>query len=576
MSAGPDDELRINRLQAEMARLQAENDRLRGELAARVGPDQMAQQELMEGSLFISEVEVRRAIARQLQNGARLLQANKCVYLLFDGTDELVAQRPALGVDEDQLTGYRVPVNRGVSGEVFRTRKSVRCADLSADPRALEEPLTRLGATNGICVPLMVQIRDEENRVIDSKAIGVLWVMNRRRQGDFSDDDERLLMLFGRQVASVISNAKVFVDMLRVSRTLESTFENLPAGILFIGSDERVRLLNGPARQLFGVEEMRSVGEPYYRVVTHQPTCDVLQGALRDDEDKVAEVPFEVEDEDRVFQIQAARVRDEDEALDGVVAIFNDVTEIHRLDRMKQEFVQTFSTELLGPLASIQGFATMLQRCNERFEAPFRADVHGIINNECSRLRRHIQDLLNVSRFEHGIKLHLNLSRIDFPALLHRVVEHEMSRSRRHIGVVDGRNGEVPVLVGDEPRLEEVLSNLLTNAVKYSPDGGDVTVRLEVRPEGLHVEVADQGVGIPAEHHEAVFQKFARLTQTDERVRGGRGIGLFISRVFVEAHGGRVGVRSEVGQGSTFWFTVPYEPPREEHAEDDAEGEVEA
>lgn len=569
MGDEPDGVAEFARLRAELARAQAEIDRLRSELAARLGASGAEPSVDVDGTFLISEVDVRRAVARQLQNGARLLTAAKCVYLLFDGEDELIAQRPALGLEEDQLNTYRVPVNRGFSGEVFRTQKPVRSEDLTADPRGIEERLDRIGASNGLCVPLVFHIRDEENRVIDSRAIGVLWVMNRRRPGSFTDDDERLLIMLARQVAAVVSNAKAIEDMFAQNRALVSTFENLPAGILFVGSDERIRLINGPARQLFGLGEMKVVGEPYYRVVGHQATCEILGASLRENADKLTEAPFEYDDEEHVFQIQAARVRDEDDALDGVVAIFNDVTEIHRVDSMKQEFVQTFSTELLGPLASIQGFASMLATADAEFESPFRTQVQKIVTNECRRLRRHIQDLLNVSRFEQGIRLHLNNGRIDVPALTQRVVQTESSRWPGRVARVEVAP-DVPNIRGDEARVDEILTNLLSNAFKYSPDGGEVIVKVSPCKRGVRFEVRDHGVGIAPENREAVFRKFARVAHEDERVRAGRGIGLFISRVFVEAHGGEIGVESTPGEGSTFWFELPLVPPRE--TEEEREG----
>src|ERR1035438_4367738 len=204
----------LKMIQQEVARLQNEVGKLQNELAARNVPAEQSQPGLQEGTLFISEVEVRKAIARQLRNGARLLQAGKCVYLLHDGRNDLIAQRPALGLEEDELTSFRVGVGRGISGEVFRTRKAQRVASVSSDPRAGEEPLAHIGAKDGICVPLLLQIRDEENRVIDSRAIGVLWVMN-SRSGAFSGDDERLLTVFARQVAAVVSNAEFLHRMLR-------------------------------------------------------------------------------------------------------------------------------------------------------------------------------------------------------------------------------------------------------------------------------------------------------------------------------------------------------------------------
>jgi two-component system phosphate regulon sensor histidine kinase PhoR len=561
-AAGAPDEL-----EQELARLRNEVDRLKNELAARVEPKEREQLGLHEGTLLISEVEVRKAIARQLRNGARLLQASKCVYLLHDGRHELVAQRPALGLEEDHLASFRVGVGRGISGEVFRTRKAVRSDDIQSDPRAGEEPLKQIEAESGICVPLLLQIRDEENRVIDSRAIGVLWVMN-SRAGGFTGDDERLLTVFARQVAAVVSNAKFLEDLMRRNQDFVSTFENLPAGILFVGEDDRIRLINGAARSLFKLVEGHGVGDAYYRVIEHHPTCEVLGACLRENQDKGAEVPLEIDDEERIYQIQAARVRGSDEELNGVVAVFDDVTEIHHLDRLKQEFVQTFTGELLGPLASIRGFSTMLGATagQAEFGSEVRSEIQAIVTNECDRLRRHIQDLLNVSRVDQKIRLHLNLSRFDFAGLTRRVVAHESVLDRAHQFDLE-IDDNLPPVFGDEARLEEVVYNLVTNAVRFSPDGGRVGVRVTGRGDQLSVEVSDPGIGISADNQEEVFRKFARLKHLDQRVRGGRGIGLFISRAFVEAHGGRIGVNSQEGSGSTFWFTVPWEAqqPAAEH-----------
>ncbi|MBI5832178.1 MAG: GAF domain-containing protein [Armatimonadetes bacterium] len=542
-------------LQQEVARLRNEVDRLNNELAARVDTKDKEQMTLAEGTLFISEVEVRKAIARQLRNGSRLLQASKCVYLLHDGKNELVAQRPALGLEEEELALFRTTVGRGISGEVFRTRKAARIDRIADDPRSGEEPLARIGAVNGIAVPLLLQIRDEENRVIDSRAIGVLWVLN-SRGGGFTADDERLLTVFARQVAAVVGNAKFLEELLGQNQQMISTFENLPAGILFVGEDDRIRLVNNAARSLFKLPEGRGVGEAYYRAIEHNRTCETLNACMRENEDKGAEVPFEIEGEERIYQIQAARVRGGSDDLNGVVAVFDDVTEVHRLDRMKQEFVQTFSSELLGPVASISGFSAMLRRTAEELPVPMRGEIHSIISAECDRLRRHIQDLLNVPRVEQGIRPHLSLERFDFAAMVKRVIDREAPLNTLHHFHFEAQP-DLPRVNGDEPRLEGVAYNLVVNAIRYSPDGGNITVKVYTQDNTVRVSVTDQGVGIPAEQREEVFRKFARVKRADERVRAGRGIGLFISRFFVEAHGGQVGVESEEGQGSTFWFWVP-------------------
>lgn len=548
-------------LQQEVTRLRHEIDRLRNELAARMDGGEKESLAIAEGTLFISEIEVRKAVARQIRHGSRLLGASKCVYLLHDGKTELAAQRPALGLDEEELAAFRTTVGRGISGEVFRTRKPVRVDNVADDPRAGEEPLARVGAENGICVPLLLQIRDEENRVIDSRAIGVLWVLN-SRAGRFTPDDERLLTVFARQVASVVGTADYLAKLMGQNQQMISTLENLPAGIIFIGEDDRIRLMNSAARTLFGLPEGRGIGDAYYRVIEHNRTCEVLNACMRENEDKGTEEQFEIQGEERIIQIQAARVRGSSEDLNGVVAVLDDVTEVHRLNQMKQEFVSTFTSELLGPVAAISGFSNMMQATAGQFPAPMRAEIHGIVGAECDRLRRHIQDLLNVPRVEHGIRPHLNLSSFSFGDMVRRVVQREASLNLVHKYVVEV-DENLPRVYGDEARLEGVAYNLVSNAARYSPDGGQITVRVYTQDGTARVAVTDQGIGIPAEQIDEVWRRFARVKHDDERIQHGRGLGLFISRFFVGLHNGQMGVDSEVGKGSTFWFWVPVDGPTE-------------
>ncbi|MDF2441485.1 MAG: two-component system, OmpR family, phosphate regulon sensor histidine kinase PhoR, partial [Abditibacteriota bacterium] len=180
-------------------------------------------------------------------------------------------------------------------------------------------------------------------------------------------------------------------------------------------------------------------------------------------------------------------------------------------------------------------------------------------DSECDRLRRLIEDLLNVSRIESGRALQMNCSRFDPVAAVEGVLQAQRSYTERHTLSLNAPF-DTPDIIADADKFDQIMTNLVSNAIKYSPSGGEVVVDLWVDELMLHVSVRDQGIGIPPEKLQRVFEKFERIDNRDTRQAGGTGIGLFLVKHLVDLHHGNVRVESELNKGSTFIFELPIQP----------------
>ncbi|MCC6444544.1 MAG: PAS domain-containing protein [Armatimonadetes bacterium] len=512
--------------------------------------------------------EFEETLKRLVQRISMILQAEKCVFMLLEPeSGELVAKSPAYGLTEDELRTFRIRATQGVSGEVFREGNPIILYDAVSDPRTMRENVALLNVKNGVTVPLIVEKRDEENRVLDRQTIGVLHVFNKRYGNAFSDEDVRLLQVMSRSAAAVIANAQMYLQVVEEKEKLESALESLAAALIMVGLNGKVMQMNASARTVLGLDGQDVAGKPYAEVVKEEKVRQIIAAAVSNNNDEMAEVAFTVpsENTERIFRVQSSVFRNEEDKAIGAVIIFNDITEIRNIERLKTAFVSTVSHELRTPLTSIKGFiSTLLQDTEGYYDEETRHEFYTIIDQECDRLTRLISDLLNVSRIEAGRALDLNLKTVNMAALIEKVATVQRSYTSKHTLSVK-LSPALPPITADEDKVDQILTNLVSNAIKYSPNGGTITVLgVEDGDEGVKISIIDQGMGIPKEQLGKVFERFHRVDNTDTRKVGGTGIGLYLVKHLVEAHGGRIWVESEVGKGSNFTFVLPPEPPEEE------------
>lgn len=524
------------------------------------------------GATSLSELE--EMIKRLMVRTSMLLQGEKCVFMLYDEDDrELIAAKPALGFNDAEIKAFRVSASKGISGEVFRDQKPVILYDALNDPRTIPENVALLKITNGVCVPLIVEKRDEDtNKVLERKVIGVLWVFNQRLGNVFVQEDVNLLSRYAHNLASVVASAKMYREIVEEKEELEHVIESVFAGIVMVHQNGRVMQMNSSARTMLGVDQNERLTGDYVTVIKNEAVQDLLKRALDESSELQEEISLplsEADEEERIYQVQTAIARGEDQSMIGVVAIFNDITEIRSIERMKTAFVSTVSHELRTPLTSIKGFiSTLLQDVDNFYDADTVHEFYTIIDQECDRLTRLISDLLNVSRIEAGRALDLNPTPVNIPSIVDKVVATQKSYTSRHEFVVE-LDPEIPTIVADSDKVDQILTNLVSNSIKYAPEGGTITVTGRPTNGIVRMAVIDQGMGIPKEHLDKVFDRFHRIDNRDTRKVGGTGIGLYLVKHLVEAHGGKIWVESEVGKGSSFIFELPKCPPQfeEEMAE---------
>jgi two-component system phosphate regulon sensor histidine kinase PhoR len=335
---------------------------------------------------------------------------------------------------------------------------------------------------------------------------------------------------------------------------LEAVIEAMEEAVLVVDGAERVLLANPRLRELVSSPDAGPApeGRALLEVVRHAEVVDGLRGALRKGETQVREAAMGPTGDRRVrFHVAPFAQPD---GTTGAVAVFHDVTELRRVESIRRDFVANASHELKTPLTSIRGYAERLADMKLPDHAVSAVDA--IVSN-AKRLQVLVEDLLELSRIESG-SVPLRPEPVDVADLARRLLRDLEPRLR-------GGEVEVEVVAEGDPRawadrraVEQVLGNLLDNAIKYTPAGGRVQV--VVRPgvgQRLHLAVSDTGIGIPRKDLPRIFERFYRVDPGRSRALGGTGLGLAIVKHLVQSLGGQLGVESQPGQGSRFWVELP-------------------
>lgn len=230
-------------------------------------------------------------------------------------------------------------------------------------------------------------------------------------------------------------------------------------------------------------------------------------------------------------------------------------------ERKKDEFISIASHELKTPMTSIKGYIQLLERSLEKNDIDtVRTRLHKV-QNQVEKLNLLIADLLDISKIESG-KLKLNRKYFCFENLLEHILEVVQQNNPQvkiiKKGMVEGK------VYGDEMRLEQVIMNFITNAIKYGPDGKEIHINAELNVDQINFSVRDFGIGMSEDHEQKIFEKFYRIEETSERFQG-LGIGLYICQEIIDRHQGKIGVKSKLGEGSTFYFNIPQHPEKVEN-----------
>ena len=341
-------------------------------------------------------------------------------------------------------------------------------------------------------------------------------------------------------------------DSLQVQTRQEVLFNSMTDGLLLLDERGRIQLANRAFITLFGVSvDLRS--RSVLEALRLHELADLVNSLSA--EKPASEHELKLSGlSDRWFQVNAAAIFNGHGRRHGTVLVFHDLTRLKRLENARQEFVANVSHELRTPLSLIKGYVeTLLDGARENPEVAVK--FLQTIDRNAERLKLLIEDLLTISELESG-RVRLNLQPTRLGPLVANVFEDFKTRAEaKNVKLAS----ETPDLVvrADVDRLDQVLSNLVDNAIKYGRTRGTVTVGASmVQPGQVEVFVRDDGPGIPPDALERVFERFFRVDKARSREQGGTGLGLSIVKHIVQGHGGRVWAKSEPGHGTTFYFTL--------------------
>ena len=333
-------------------------------------------------------------------------------------------------------------------------------------------------------------------------------------------------------------------------------FDSMLEGLLLLDRSRKIYLVNRAFKNLFGLKtELRG------KTIVEALRLHELDELIQRVEAEQQVLDYEIKQPDlneRWLQVNAAVITNAAGERDGTILVFRDLTRLKQLERTREEFVANVSHELRTPLSLIKGYVeTLLDGARDNPEVAER--FLKIIERNANRLDLLIQDLLTISALE-SEKIKLNLQPVELRALAGKVLTDLNAKAEnKNVELVN----DVPELTvnGDVNRLDQVLANLVDNAIKYGRAQGSVRVGgKKLANGGLEIFVRDDGPGIPPEAIDRVFERFYRVDKARSRDQGGTGLGLSIVKHIVQAHGGEVRVESELGKGATFFFTVPETP----------------
>jgi two-component system phosphate regulon sensor histidine kinase PhoR len=425
----------------------------------------------------------------------------------------------------------------------MRTGRAYLVGELDSIPDGaddLEGTLARGGLQAALAVPLRR----------GTQTLGALLFA--RGRAPYTVDDLEVASLVAAGVSGALETCRAYQALADERGTLAAVLTSTADAVVMVNPDGVVLLANPAVRAMLGAAPESMTGRSLAEAVAHEP----LRRLFETGRPGIAELPLP---DGRTAQASLVSVTTEYGEPVGLAAILRDITLLKNLEQMKNDFVSTVSHDLKSPIMAISMTAELLLKSAPASDPAHRERCDRILRSS-KQMTELVTDLLDLGKIEAGLEG--PGERVDLGPLLEEAVKAQSAQAEaKRIAIA--LTAPPAAVLGVRPRLSQVLGNLVGNAVKYSREGGRVEVT--VKPAGpaggpVRVEVSDDGIGIPARDLPHVFDKFYRVRNASTAGIAGTGLGLAITRSIVEAHGGRIGVDSTEGAGSTFWVDLPAAP----------------
>jgi PAS domain S-box-containing protein len=534
-----DDDLELARNLTAAARGALERSELfEGERRSRALAQKLAQ----TSTPLAQELDPAVVLDEVVRRSPELLSADAAVLRLLEG-DELVVGAASGLPDEATMLDSRLPSTARLAGDAVQSRAPVAVADARDDQRLLQaDPVLAAGYAGYAGVPLVGP---------EGTVHGVLSVYTTDPR-PWAEEEIEALVAFARNASAALSSAELYQSVAVEQRRSDAILSNIADGIVAVDREGKVVLWNASAEAITGVPAAEALG---------RTPGDVLQRELESTGDRPAGerlVSIRRGGEEIWLSLTEAVMRDPTGAVAGRIFAFRDISAERIVEQMKTEFVTNVSRELRSPLTSIYGFAETLLRDDVLFGEEERETFLRYITSEAGRLTAIVDRLLAVARLDSG-DLQVNLAPTDVGAVVKEVVAAAESAlaGSDHRFVLDLPPERLEA-VADREKLRQIVTDLVENAVKYSPGGGTVAVSARRLDDSVEVSVEDEGIGIPESERLRIFAKFYRAeSEGRDLASGGSGLGLFIAKELLAAMRGRIWVEAREGTGSSFVFTLP-------------------
>jgi len=501
-------------------------------------------------------LEITRALTQELN-------LEKLLARILNISAEMLAGQAGLIVLRSEAGGWSVAASHGIPPAFSRYLDEILAGvELHNDPVRFELPeITRqlqdvtrvasLGLLTSVGLPMLAR----------KQVIGVIFIF-RNYAGVFSSNDRALLESFADQAAIAVGNARLYTQVSWEKQRMAALLDSAADGILILRADHTIERCNPAFAHILG-SSVDAVVDRKHEEILHWVRKDGpgLEQAEADGWPLTPNATLYVEgDMERkdglpipVGVTYAPLVSTEGNLL-NVIATVRDITRFREAEELKSTFISVISHELKTPVALIKGYVSTLRREDASWDRNIVKDSLEVIEEEADRLTELIENLLDASRLQAGA-LAINQSDVSLKQLTERIAERFQTQTSQHKIIVEFP-ADFPVILADEDRISQVLTNLISNSIKYSPDGGEIRISGQVRPDQVIICVSDQGPGIAPDDIPHVFDRFYRSSSASRTTKGA-GLGLYLARAVVEAHGGHIWVDPRPGDGARMCFSLP-------------------
>ena len=496
-------------------------------------------------------LEISRALTQELDLEKLLARILRIAIEMLAGQAGIIALK--------EQEGWRVAAAHGIAPAFLSyltpllAEENVRELDVTELNRMLKSLAytAKQGMLNGTALPLATH----------GQVIGAIFIF-RIYPDLFTPNDRVLLQSFADQAAIAVFNAQLYGQVSYEKQRLDALLDSAADGILILNADLTIERANDAFERLYGLTHDQLVNRHHDEVIrwANDPQGAPLDESIAHGWPLTPNATLYVEgDLERDLPpplpvgVTYAPLLSAEGKLRNVIVSVRDITHFRTADEIKATFISIVSHELRTPVTLIKGYASTLRRDDAKWDKPTISDSLAVIEEEADRLSKMIDDLLDASRLQAG---GLSLSRADVSLanLSNRIAERFAEQSKKHSIETDFPE-KFPIVLADETRIEQVVTNLVSNALKYAARG-TIKISGSVRPEQVIICVSDEGPGIEARDLPHIFDRFYRSTKAVKQTKGA-GLGLYLARAIVEAHGGRIWADPKPDSGARICFSLP-------------------